>query len=274
MATTYLSFSIQQIPCSAVGLAIPFLATFSVYNLNRKTDGDEDAINCQDRYAFTRRYEHILFGSALAAIAIAMILAGLSGVPVMVLTASPFLFGILYSVRWLPPVSRYRRLKEIPVVKNLVVGLSWSVPASLLPVYLSGAGPTVRTALVCTLFFLWGFIASTAPDIRDRAGDAHAGMKTIPVLIGEHRTLRLLLWINLIAGSLIIVAGLAFFPLLITGLLAAVILYSQTCLFILGRPSLRDFACDVLIDGQYLLIGCALLALTLLHVAPGSLAVG
>lgn len=273
VASTFVSFYIQQLPYSPAGFAIPFLATFAIYNLNRKTDEDEDAINREDRYSFTKRYEALLFRGSLLAIILAVAIAALYNLSVILITLAPFLFGILYSVRWLPRASSFRRLKEIPVMKNLVVGISWSVPASLLPVYLCGATPTMRTALTCMLMFSWGFIASTSPDIRDRVGDERSGVRTIPVILGETRTIRILSWVNVISGALIFFAGLILLTPVLALLLAAVPVYSQACLTLLPRPSLKDFVCDILIDGQYIFLGVAILALSNMHIFSGIFAV-
>jgi 4-hydroxybenzoate polyprenyltransferase len=167
VAMAYVSCIIQQVPWNAMIAIIPFLVAFSIYNLNRKTDEDEDAINRQDRFAFTKRYEtHLLYGSILS-LAVALALSAMYGIPSLLATAAPFLCGILYSFRWLPRQSGYRRLKEIPAVKNIVVGSAWAILLSLLPVFLNQGTPDSRTAITFLLFFLWGFMASLIPDIRE-----------------------------------------------------------------------------------------------------------
>ena len=268
VAMTYVSCYIQQISWSAPDVIIPFLVTFGIYNLNRKTDENEDAINREARYHFTKRYEHSLFGCSLAAIAVALVFSAWCSMPAALITLTPFIFGIFYSVRWLPSGSPYRRLKEIPLAKNLIVCISWSLPASLLPVYLNGSTPGIKTVITCLLFFSWGFLASMSPDIRDRIGDAKAGVRTIPVIFGEDRTRMLLIGINLIFGCAIILSGLIFLPLSMTLLLAATILYAQVCIHLLSRSAIRNFVCDILSDGQYIFFSCGILILLAFRVAP------
>jgi 4-hydroxybenzoate polyprenyltransferase len=268
VAMTYFSCYVQEVPWSAPDVIIPFLVTFGIYNLNRKTDEDEDAINREDRYQFTKRHEHSLFGCSLAAIAVALSLSAWYSLPAALITLTPFLLGIFYSVRWLPSGSRYRRLKEIPLAKNLIVCISWSLPASLLPVYLTGSTPGIKTVITCFLFFSWGVLASISPDIRDRIGDARAGVRTIPVIFGEDWTRKLLMGINLIFGCTILLSGFIFLPLSMTLLLAATILYAQVCIHFLSRPSMKNFVCDILADGQYIFFSCAILVLLAFRVAP------
>jgi len=268
VAMAYFSCYIQQIPWSVPNVIIPFLVTFGIYNLNRKTDENEDAMNREDRYHFTKRYEHSLFGCSLAAIAVALSLSAWYSLPAALITLTPFIFGIFYSVHWLPSSSRYRRLKEIPLAKNLIVCMSWSLPGSMLPVYLNGSTPSMRTVITCLLFFSWGFLASISPDIRDRIGDARAGVRTIPVIFGEDRTRKLLIGMNLIFGCAIMLSGLIFLPLSTTLLLAATIIYAQVCIYLLSRPAMKNFVCDILSDGQYIFFSCAILVLLAFRVAP------
>jgi 4-hydroxybenzoate polyprenyltransferase len=264
----YISCFIQQAEWSVMIAVIPFLVAFSIYNLNRKTDEDEDAINRQDRYAFTKRYEVPLFIATLLSILLALVLSAVYGQILSLLTtAAPFVCGILYSFRWLPSSLGYRRLKEIPAVKNIVVGFSWAILLSLLPVYLNHGVPDSRTAITFLLFFLWGFMASMIPDIRDRAGDARAGVRTIPVIFGEERTKTFLSRVLLALGLPAAVYSFLFLPLFTFVLVVAVNLYSHGCVYLLGRIQLIDFVADALADGQYIYFAAALFIITSLR--PG-----
>ena len=265
VAMAYVSCIIQQVHWSPMMTVIPFLVAFSIYNLNRKTDEDEDAINRQDRYAFTKRYEKPLFYATLLSIALALVLSSLHGILSLLATAAPFLCGILYSFRWLPKRLGYRRLKEIPGVKNFVVGFAWAIFLSFLPVFLTNSMPDSRTAVTFLLFFLWGFMASLIPDIRDRAGDASAGVRTIPVIFGEARTKALLTQALLILGVPAVIFSYLFLPPYTTVLVIAANVYSHGCVYLLDRIRIRDFVADALSDGQYIFFVFVIVIITSLH---------
>jgi 4-hydroxybenzoate polyprenyltransferase len=251
-AMTYISCFIQDLPCSVSILAIPFLVTFSIYNLNKRTDEIEDAINRHDRYSFTKRYERRLFIGALAAYSIAVILAASSSVEAILITAFPFITGIMYSVRWLPGKFQYRRLKDIPVIKNIVVSFSWVVFSGLLPVYMNGSTPDFRTAITLLSFFSWAFCASIIPDMRDREGDARTGIRTIPVILGEKKTKNILFRVNLICGILIALLSYRRLPFSFIGILMGSIVYTHICIYLFGKIESMDLVSDILSDGQYL----------------------
>ncbi len=253
VAMAYVSCFIQQVPWNTMTCIIPFLVAFSIYNLNRKTDEDEDAVNRADRYAFTKRYEIPLFYGSVLACLLALALSLIyGGVPSLLATAAPFVFGTLYSFRCLPESFGYRRLKEIPAVKNCIVGLAWATVLAFLPVYLNQGLPDSRTGVTFVLYFLWGFMASMIPDIRDRTGDAAAGVKTIPVICGEKNAVRILTAVVLVIGLPLFIYSYFFLPAVTTGIILAAYLYSLLCVQLADRASLRDFVADALSDGQYI----------------------
>jgi len=264
VAMAYVSCVIQQVQWSLMTAIIPFLTAFSIYNLNRKTDEDEDAINQQDRFAFTKRYERYLFIGSLLSLLVAMVLSATAGIPSLLATAAPFICGFLYSYRWIPKRLSYRRLKEIPAVKNIVVGFSWAVLLAFLPVFLNHGTPDSRTAVTFVLFFMWGFMASLIPDIRDRAGDASSGVRTIPVLFGYERTKTILTRVLLLLGVPLILFSLFCLPLFTTALLIAANLYSHGCVYLLGRPGLINLLADAISDGQYISFALAIATVTLI----------
>ena len=61
--------------------------------------------------------------------------AWLRGPEVLLVGLIPLISGILYSVPLFPETWRFRRLKEIPLMKNLLVAGAWALTLSLLPVY-------------------------------------------------------------------------------------------------------------------------------------------
>jgi 4-hydroxybenzoate polyprenyltransferase len=246
---------------------IPFLVAFSIYNLNRKTDEDEDAINRQDRFAFTKRYETPLYYGAILAFTIALGLSFQYGIPALLATAAPFIFGTLYSFRLLPEQCGYRRLKEIPAVKNITVGLAWATLLAFLPVFASNGIPDERTAITFTLFFMWGFMASLIPDVRDRIGDARSGVRTIPVIFGEARTRTLLTMILLVLGIPVVLYSALFLPPFTTGILIAANLYSHGCALLLDKVWLRNVLADAISDGMYICFAIGIIFIIPLH--PG-----
>jgi 4-hydroxybenzoate polyprenyltransferase len=255
VAMTYTSSSLQNLPWNPSAAIILSFVVFSVYNLNRKTDAAEDALNHAGRFSFTSRYGQPLFFSALAAYGGALILAASAGPAGVLLAAVPLLAGIIYSVPLLSGFCGYQRVKEIPVMKNIVVSGSWAITFSFLPVLLAGTFPDIHSLVVFALIFEYVFIASVLPDIRDREGDAATQVYTIPVLIGVEKTRLFLTAFNLVVGAFLLTLGSTCLPPLAWIILLISIAYSQFCILSVGQTRFNNFLIDVISDGEFLYIG-------------------
>lgn len=251
----YTSCFIQDISWTSHIAAVMFLIVFSVYNLNRKTDEAEDALNHERRFRITKKFERHLFIAAIGAYLIALGIAAFYGIFAFCVVAIPLISGIFYSVPLLPKWSGYRRLKEIPVMKNFVVSISWALAFSLVPVYLGASVPGTASVVVFLFIFCWTFVASVLPDIRDRTGDYASGVATIPVLVGVGRSRNILMIINISAGAVILLAGSTAISILACAIIVMSLVYSQCCIMSIDRTSKNDLLCDVISDGQFLTIG-------------------
>jgi 4-hydroxybenzoate polyprenyltransferase and related prenyltransferases len=251
----YTSCFIQGLPFSPAIGAVLFMVVFSVYNLNRKTDEAEDAINHANRFSFTRKFEKPLIYAAILAYGSAVLITCVHSPFASVVTMIPLVSGILYSLPILPRACAHRRIKEIPVMKNIVVSLAWGISFSLIPVLMSGEPAGPASIIVFAFIFCWTFIGSVLPDIRDRAGDAATGVKTIPVLIGVRKSRILLTVFCLVSGSVIIAAGAPVLPAAALTVIISSLVYSQGCILLIEQTRDNDLLCDVISDGQFLFIG-------------------
>ncbi|SNQ60966.1 UbiA prenyltransferase [Candidatus Methanoperedens nitroreducens] len=254
----YISCVLQHIKCSLSLLAIMFLATFSVYNINRKTDEKEDAINYSDRYSFTSRYWRVLSTSAILAYILAIALALCYGVKTTLISAIPLICGILYSIAWLPKKFKYRRLKEIPFVKNLVVAFAWALTPALLPVYSVSFSMNAMTLIIIIFFFTLVFINSVVFDMRDTEGDTSSGVKTIPVIIGLPKTIKSLSGLNIFSGIIILPLSLSYLSMKLTYILVTGMIYANFYILFSNKKKMTNLLCDAVADGQFILFGSLL----------------
>ncbi len=262
-AMVYISCLLQGLPFDPVATAIMMLVVFAVYNLNRKTDEDEDAINHTERYTFTKNYESILFRSAISAYAVAFCLSALQGFGSLLVTIIPLAAGIVYSVPLFPARLGFRRLKEVPVVKSLIVAFSWAVPPALLPVCHAALPPGTATGIVGVFFFVQIFTNTVVFDIRDVEGDATSGVRTIPTILGARRTLLLLTGMNISIGAALVLAGRSLPGFCSVLLLAAGVIYAQGYLLCFQRFGTEKLLFELFTDGEFIVLAVALYLLTL-----------
>lgn len=175
-----------------------FGAVLGVYAMNRMSDLEEDEQNIG---ISDRRKAKWAFLLGIVSAVLGLFLAWRSGIYVLILVGGFIALLTTYSFQFLPGTFRYRRLKEIPYVKNLIVGTALGM------LWISGGliDSFAKTRLILGLFgFLSGrvFIGSVIPDVRDIEGDQDAGVKTIPVLHGVDATKKFLLVINTVVLGL------------------------------------------------------------------------
>lgn len=262
-AMVYISCLLQGLPFDPVATAILMLVVFAVYNLNRKTDEDEDAINHTERYSFTKKYESILFYSAICSFAVAFCLSALQGLGSLILTTLPLVAGIVYSVPLFPARFGFRRLKEVPFMKSLIVAFSWTIPATLLPICHAGLPTNAATGIVGGFFLLQTFTNTVVCDLRDVKGDAVSGVRTIPTLLGSRRTLFLLIGLNISIGAALVLAG-EFLSSSYTALvLAAGMVYTMVYLLCFQRFGKEKLLFELFTDGEFIVLAVALYLLTL-----------
>jgi 4-hydroxybenzoate polyprenyltransferase len=258
VAMVFISARLQGLPCTLPMMLVLFLSTYAVYNMNRKTDEVEDAINHADRYAFTKRYEKFFARSSPFAYLLALGVAGLYGPLAAAVTALPLAAGILYSSPLLPARFGYRRLKEIPFVKNAVVASAWSITPGLVPPLFAGVPLQASTWIACCLFCVLAFINSVLFDMRDIEGDREAQVRTIPVCLGATQTRSLLTAVNIIFCAILLLAGAVYLSLWRVGVLAIGSLYAQTYIHAFNPESSANTLCDLVADGQFIALGLLL----------------
>ncbi|MEA2034059.1 MAG: UbiA family prenyltransferase [Euryarchaeota archaeon] len=182
--------------------------------------------------------------------------AGICGITAVAITAIPLVSGIFYSIPLLPRGFKYRRLKDIPFVKNFIVGLAWAIPIALLPVVFTGfCAGRMTVAVGLFFFFFLSFVNSTVFDIRDVEGDAESGVQTIPVIIGIRSTRILLSVMNLISSVVVLVFCKGYLSPVETAIIAGIAIYVQGYIILFNGNRLNRIMYDLVADGQYLLLG-------------------
>jgi 4-hydroxybenzoate polyprenyltransferase len=166
------------------------LVAFAVYTANDIADIEEDAVNCPDHSSVVADHTWLVGTVALGVLGLAGALAWWGGGPVALAAALvPLVAALLYS---LPVAPGGRRLKDVFVVNTALVSLAWAATLTAVPLALAGRGVGPVALAVCLFFLLRTFVSVETFNVRDIAGDAKAGVETLPVVLGRGRTTRVL----------------------------------------------------------------------------------
>ena len=202
-----------------IALFIVFAATLFVYSLNRITDIEEDETNLPNRAAFTEQYGKLLFAIGIVlylAVIAGGVWFGIRGAPFLVL---PAVVAALYSLF---------RVKQLLLVKNLIVGVSWGIIPLGVGIYY-GVDFQTEVVVLAGFFTVMVTVAAAVFDIKDIEGDREEGIRTAPIVYGVAATKRGAMMIKLcVAVVAIVLVGGRIVPqrfLVLLGFLAYIAVY-------------------------------------------------
>lgn len=238
-------------------LTAAFCYIFSVYTLNRLRRSDEQLPPTR-RMDFLRKHLRIMLSASVILAVTALIISIRMGVLPAALVATSYLLGFAYGVRVLPATSsfRYKRLQDIPASKDVFEAGAWTMICCVVP-FTHADGPSfgLPVLTVCLFVFSTVFAKATMYDSLDIQGDRVLGRETIPALLGERRTWRLL-WILTVCACMAILllslttSGAKALPLL------AGPLYAALYLPILRKGLINSENLNtVIVDGELFLLG-------------------
>jgi 4-hydroxy-3-methylbut-2-enyl diphosphate reductase len=193
----------------------PSLAFFYLYAMhvfNRFLDKDASTYNDPERASFYHKYRGFLIISAtismMASFALGYYKSNMTFFAILGLS----ILGIIYSIRILPTrpkrLWRYTKIKEIPGSKTLSVALAWGVVITLIPLLTSSLADWVVAIISFILVFSMVYTRSALFDIFQAQGDLIVGVETLPIVLGEKKTLFLLKGVILSGGLINAMAGI------------------------------------------------------------------
>jgi len=186
-------------------MLIAMLYVQSMHILNNLIGTKADRYNDPNRASFYNKHKVFLGALAVTAGGGGLIIAySMRPLPFLILLIMS-LMGLSYNMKILPKWlagGKYRRLRDIPGSKTVLIAVAWGVVTTILPTLSTSGNICLGTGLV----FLWAvvlvFVRTAFFDILDVQGDRIVGKGTIPIMLGEKRTLNLLLF--MLAGLVVV----------------------------------------------------------------------
>ncbi len=204
-----LAYAISVLRAGVYDLVYPCLAFFYLYAMhvfNRFLDKNASTYNDPERANFYRKYRSFLIVSATVSMIASFALGYYKSATTFFAIMGLSILGIIYSIRILPErpkrLWRYTKIKDIPGSKTLSVALAWSVVIALLPLITSPHTEWFVATASFILVFSIVYTRSALFDIFQAQGDLIVGVETLPIVLGEKKTLFLLKGI-ILSGVLI-----------------------------------------------------------------------
>ena len=191
----YACLTLQGFASSFTPVLISMLYVLSMHIFNQLTGIKADKYNDPDRASFYKKHKVPLALLAVISGVACLLTAFLAGwIPFLILLTMS-ITGVTYNIRLVPKwlkTGKYRRIRDIPGSKTVLIALAWGLVTAIIP-----AIALLNTIAVSTLLvFIWAtclvFVRTAFFDILGMQGDRIVGRETIPILIGEQRSIRLL----------------------------------------------------------------------------------
>ena len=264
-ASSWMVQALAGLPPDPVPPAVSFLVMYAVYSLDRAAEPEADLRTHPERARFARRHARRMRLSALGAYALALLAASTHGGDTVAAALLPLAVVLPYSFPFLPArVARrvgFARLKEVLVLKNAVVAFTLAATPVLLALSAAEGVPGRGPALAVGAFLFGRWCVNTVFfDVRDETGDRENGVRTIPVAIGRRATLRALHALNALLAALALSAPLLGWAPARFALLAASSVYAWAYLRRFAAGGDPHFLCDVVSDGELLVLAAIVLA--------------
>ena len=208
-----LSYACAILSESRPSLPSALMATcyvLSMHTLNNFIRVDAVRYNDPDKANFYSKNRLILLVLAFASGGTGLFMAFTLGlVPFLVLCAISGL-GLLYKVKLIPrplkAAGKIERISDIPGSKTVLIAVAWGVVTGLLPRLSLSLKITPTTVFVTLWASITVFVRTAFFDILDMQGDRIVGHESLPIVIGEKKTLHLLKHLLLISFAVLLVA--------------------------------------------------------------------
>lgn len=266
------AFSLTHVAALLAGrtpdLVHPFMATlyiWAMHVLNQFLDRGASTYNEPDRAQFYKTQQTRLMITGIGAVAVSLMLAWTLGVSVMIAMAVVSVLGVLYGIPFVP-VRRMKRwrtatIKEVPGSKTMVEALAWGVVIVLIPILGDAGGETAGTLVAFLFVVSMAYIRSALFDIFEVQGDMIVGIETLPVTMGERRTLQLLKVFIVGCVALLLAAGLlGAVPSLAFLLLICMVSFGFTIKTFESQWLYPGFRLETVVESNLLLAGIVALA--------------
>jgi 4-hydroxy-3-methylbut-2-enyl diphosphate reductase len=196
---TFTALLMQGLPVKPNPILSASFYVYAMHVLNRFINRKTSSISSFREESYLLHEKLYLTLAALSIVGALGVSLTMGILPFLVLL-SISLLGVLYNMRLLPSGSHFSSLRDIPGSKNVSTAFGWAVAAAFLPRL--ETGPIFDFGLFVSFFFTAGivFIRSAMSDILDIQRDRLIGQETLPVLIGEEKTLIIL---KVISGCLL-----------------------------------------------------------------------
>ena len=252
---SFAAMLLQGLPVNPLLILTASLYVYAMHVLNRFSNRKASSISSFRKESYLL-HEKIYVTLALLSMITSLGISLVAGPGSFVLLFILSLAGFLYNTPILPDGWRFQSLKDLPGSKNISTAVAWASVTALLPWI--ETGPRLTPAVLTAFFFVAGlvFIRSALSDILDIQSDRLIGRETLPVLIGEQKTLMLLEGVSVLLFALLLAAHPVGWTTSVSYFLLICVFYIWICFKLYDRRSgISGVVLEGLLESMYFIAG-------------------
>ena len=257
------AYAVLHLAGGKTDLIFPLMAALYIYAMhvfNRFLDKGAASYNDPDQATFQKQYKIPLILMGSIAIGISLVLAYRSGFGTFMALAGLSLLGAVYSIPLIPEgaESRYRfvKIKDIPGSRSLSEALAWVAVMVFLPLLSGSPGPVLSVVIAAIVVFSFSYTRAVLFSLFQLQGDLMVGTETLPITLGEKRTLTLFKRILLSTALLLVCSTLFGLVSSIFCLMLIPLLTLLLCLYTYEKQWLSPgIVLEGVVECNFLLVG-------------------
>jgi (E)-4-hydroxy-3-methyl-but-2-enyl pyrophosphate reductase len=261
------AFAALQLAGGTTDLVFPLMAALYIYAMhvfNRFLDKGAASYHDPAQAAFQKQYKSLLILIGSFAMGISLILSFITGFGTFMILVGLSLLGVVYSFPLIPEGAgnRYRfvKIKDIPGSRSLSEALAWVAVMVLLPLFSGFSGPVLSVVVTAIVVFSFSYARAVLFSLFQLQGDLMVGTETLPITLGEKRTLAL--FKRILAGTALLLVSSTLFGLVspIFLLMLIPLLTLLICLYTYEKQWISPgIILEGLVEGNFLMAGLLVL---------------
>lgn len=244
-------------------LLFPLMAALYIYAMhvfNRFLDKGAASYDDPDRAAFQNQHKNLLIPMGSIALGISLILSFIAGFGTFMALLGLSLLGVIYSIPLIPEGSenryRFAKIKDIPGSRSLSEALAWMAVMVFLPLFSGSPGPGLSIIITAIVVFSFSSARAVLFSLFQLQGDLMVGTETLPITLGEKRTLTLFKRILLGTALLLVCSTLLGLVSSIFCLMLIPLLTLLLCFYTFEKQWLSTgIVLEGLVEGNFLVAG-------------------
>ena len=261
------AYAVLRLAGGTTNLVFPLMAALYIYAMhvfNRFLDKGAASYHDPDRATFQKQYKRLLIFMGSFAMGISLILSFITGFGTFMTLVGLSLLGVVYSIPLIPEGAgnrhRFVKIKDIPGSRSLSEALAWVAVMLLLPLFSGSSDPVLSVVVTAIVVFSFSYARAVLFSLFQLQGDLMMGTETLPITLGEKRTLAL--FKRILAGTALLLVCSTLFGLVssIFHLMLIPLLTLLLCLYTYEKQWLSPgIVLEGLVECNFLLAGLLIL---------------